>query len=355
MSTSENKFKQFTTTQYNVYTAQDCTYFIHSSILNIYFSNSEKRKSTADLENTDEFMTIKKLVPNIKEAQLAAYFPTHLGNISSSSNKHDLTQIYKYIKLLKLMKCQIINDDGEEIPNCTDVIIDRDNTVIIKSPLMDANLLKYVCYNKRFNNKVTCKQGTFDNNDIKFTKMNLKVVYETEKYKLNPDAVPLIYYPHGVKQYIKENIKFNENYLNSLGSLIDDWEFMKHEDNNENEMECEGDNEIKDNSENENEDFKDEENEMKTEKNEMETEMEYIQQPSESDDSKSESDDSDNEPSISMSSSHSRKPKSKKVKKIKKPIIINPQPTKSMLIPLMSLILTILIIGLAALIYINIH
>ena len=240
------QFKQFNTTSYYVYENVEnkanvsknkndelnkFNYFIHSEELNHYISNKRAGKSTAEIEETNEIETILKHGINITDYNLQSYFPVHRGNINEYSNKYDLTQIYKYIKMLKLLHCLLINEHDEVLENNTDIIIDRDNVVIIKSQLLDSNLLKYICYNKRFDNKIQYKEGVFENNDIHRTKMNLDVEYKTDKYTLNPDALPLIYYPHSVKKYIKENITFNEEYLNKL-NIHDDY-LIKIENENE--------------------------------------------------------------------------------------------------------------------------
>jgi hypothetical protein len=240
------QFKQFNTTSYYVYEnvinktnisknkndeSNKFNYFIHSEELNYYISNKRAGKSTAEIEETNEIETILKHGINITDYNLQSYFPVHRGNINEYSNKYDLTQIYKYIKMLKLLHCLLINEHDEVLENNTDIIIDRDNVIIIKSQLLDSNLLKYICYNKRFDNKIQYKEGVFENNDIHRTKMNLDVEYKTDKYTLNPDALPLIYYPHSVKKYIKENITFNEEYLNKL-NIHDDY-LIKIENENE--------------------------------------------------------------------------------------------------------------------------
>ena len=223
------QFKQFNVTTYyvfeNVKNDKDKSkfnYFIHSEELNRYISYKRAGKPIEDIAETNEIETIIKHGINIPEYKLQAYFPVHKGNISEYSNKNDLIQIYKYTKILSLLHCLLINEHDEVLENNTDVIVDRDNVIIIKSQLLDANLLKYICYNKRFANKVQYKEGTFENKDIIRTKMELDVEYKTNKYTLNPDALPLIYYPHSVKRYIKENITFNEDYLKKL-NINDDY------------------------------------------------------------------------------------------------------------------------------------
>ena len=235
------QFKQFNITTYyvfeNVKNDKDKSkfnYFIHSEELNRYISYKRAGKPIEDIAQTNEIETIIKHGINIPEYKLQAYFPVHKGNISEYSNKNDLIQIYKYTKILSLLHCLLINEHDEVLENNTDVIIDRDNVIIIKSQLLDANLLKYICYNKRFANKVQYKEGTFENRDITRTKMEMDVEYKTDKYTLNPDALPLIYYPYSVKRYIKENITFNEDYLKKLG--INDNYLIKNSKNEKMKM-----------------------------------------------------------------------------------------------------------------------
>ena len=166
-----------------------------------------------DYQNTnkDEILFIQNLMKMLIEIDkdLIIYFikpnySTQYNNFSES----DFINIGNDLSKLKY-ECVVQEYNQSNSKPCFNVII--------KSKIIDMNLLYYLIYNDMRVIQIYKKYFRFtlkDNSNFPYSKLivkNIKPIYETDKYKLNPKNGYSSIMNIDIYKYIEDNISFDQN------------------------------------------------------------------------------------------------------------------------------------------------